>query len=531
MTKETEKNALNRIMAELTAIDELIAETELKAADYIKLISAAAGSNDDVIKAVTALFEDPARLQAAHEAPADLASAFIDRHGGIEAFKNELNTQREEYTGKMQQAAAALDSITNAVKEITESESYKRMVSAWTSLNEYYEAHKDEQYPFLANRPADLQELAPFIEEEIKAREIVEPGEEALYAQDVILDSFTIDGQPIEDAPFRQIIDGALARKAEYEKGAALVANIEHIIARPIDALHLPLDKPTVDLFSYKVRPKQDGQLKWIDVPAYTTNGVTLKTFDEFILSDTTKGGKSNKTQERAFVLYGLNFQEDPNITITNNLNEFDELVYIAIDALMRAGNKYISSNQICKLINGGRKANNNDKKKIENSIDKMGYIRVYINNKWEAQRYSYPEIEIDEPLIAFRRITARINGAIGSCIEPLTKDLPVMRFTRSRDQFMTFDSILLAAPVNKTKRALKIQKYLLEHIGRMKGKESHKVPRKMAYKTLFERCEIKNYQAQADSKATIKIFLEHYKENDYIKGYIADQDGIEILL
>ncbi len=507
MTKETEKNELNRIMAELTAIDELIAETELKAADYIKLISAAAGSNDDVIKAVTALFEDPASLQAAHEAPADLASSFIDRHGGIEAFKNELNTQREEYTGKMQQAAAALDSITNAVKEITESESYKLLVSAWTSLKEYYEAHKDEQYPFLANRPADLQELAPFIEAEIKAREIVEPGEEALYTQDVILDSFTIDGRPIEDTPFRQIIDGALARKAEFEKGAALVANIEHIITHPADRLIYPLDKPNSVIWNMLENAAPGGQIK--------------------MEINTAKRGSA----QEAVIKYALYFEEiEEYARITKQLTPFDKRVYVAIAGLFNAGNDKISLSQIYETMGNRSRPSPASIKKINDSITKMSSARVLIDNENETQKnQKYPAFKYDASLLPLERLSLYFNGGLSESAIHLFREPPLISFARGRQQITTIGKELLESGVNKTDGNLRIEDYLIERIARIKAGGA---PPKIKYSTIFDHCNINTSKKKERAISTIERYLKHYASNagnTWIKSYTMSKDGITI--
>lgn len=459
----------------------------------------------------------------------------VDRCGGIVGFKEQLEAKYAEYSQKLaegigealtetqksimlafkkyepdiKQLVKVIGDAINAALDFANSEAYKAITATAAAIADYAVTHKEEMQR-ISEGARQLRELAPFIEAEIQAH----PEYADLSTDEVLINGFYDDGTPIEISPFEQIIQGALDRQAKFNEGAAIVAEVNNIIQSPVKSLLYPLDKPNSELWTKLEAAKPDGQIRM----GFDTTSRRPR-----------KKGATKEIEEQAIIFYSLVFTNDDGVKITKQLNAFDKLVYSIVDALRRSGNKYVSLTQIYKVMNEGKTPSGYDLERIDTSLTKMGFARIYIDNKKEAELYpGYPVVTIDAPLLSFKRMTGRKNGKISEGFIEVLDDLPLMEFARGRKQVASISPRLLAAPVNKTDKNLRIQDYLLDRIGRMKGGKAG--GQKMLYATIFDRCGISDSKPER-TKTTIKKYLEHYKTEKWIKGYTESKDGVTIQL
>lgn len=451
------------------------------------------------------------------------ANKVIEQCGGIEGFKARLEQREAEFAQEISKGiGSAIKEIAPDLREIyrgmmkaveaaiefIHSDAYKAITATAAAIASWHDENP-EAIKQLSAGAKQVYDLLPFIEAELQEWKKKHP-ELAEASTDDVLVCFYDDGTPIEDSPFYELIENARAHKAEYEKGLAIAEQAERIIAHPVENVHWPLDKASItDLWATVAEAPADGQLK---MTGYKTG----------------KKAAKGKKQEEAIVLCAVTWPNDENIRITKKLTPFDEMIYSIVDGLKRSGNNCFSITQIYKVMNEGRTPKSADVQRIDESLTKMGYARIYINNEQEAQTTHYPQISIDAPLLSFKRITARVNGKLSEGLIQVIDNLPLMEFARGRKQITTFPARLLAAPVNKTEKALKIQKYLLDRIGRMKGSRAATVPTKILYSTLFDRCGISDSKPER-TKNTIKRYLDHYKKCGWIKGYTESADGVTV--
>ncbi|MBR3272302.1 MAG: hypothetical protein IKF98_00145, partial [Clostridia bacterium] len=69
----------------------------------------------------------------------------------------------------------------------------------------------------------------------------------------------------------------------------------------------------------------------------------------------------------------------------------------------------------------------------------------------------------------------------------------------------------------------------LLERISHMRT--NAKLPRKILFSTLFDRCHIKTGPQRSRAPGKVKRFLDHYQAEGFIKGYSLDKDGVTVII
>ena len=402
----------------------------------------------------------------------------------------------------------AAQAAQKAITALMKSDTYKTIIENLQAIAAYIEKHKAE---FEA---AGDKDLAPFLKMELEAAK-TNPEFADVTLADIFLQGIDADGNPT-DSKFKGLIERAKQRRAEYEATEEQITEIEkaaeelpRIIANPSDKVNYPLDKPNSVIWSLitdAAKNNPDGQMQ--------------------LAIDTSKKG----SKQDAVILYSINFDELP-AEITKHLTQFDKRVYIAAAALYNAGNKIISTTQIYHMMGNSGRPNADDKKKIDDSLTKMGAARIYLDNTQEVQQTKgYKLFKYDAPLLPFERISAYINGQFTESAIHLYREPPLISFARQRNQITTIDRQLLESPVNKTDANLMIDDYLLERIGHMKSGKG-KTPRKILFATLFDRCNIKTTKQKQRAPEKIRKYLDHYKKCGWIDDYTESADGITVIV
>lgn len=524
--------------------------------EYMRMIRAAAKGDEELRKAVNSILahrtkvaaaQTPQEAQELMREPYPDISAIdpelqqaikeaIDRCGGLEGFKVQLEAKQAEFEKKLNEKtqgmrdkerqllidftrgqellggeyAEIFGKIHEAIEAaiaFTQSETYKTITATAAALAKYAAEHKEE-LQLMAEGARQLLELTPFIEAEIKAQMAAHPEYAELSTDEVLAGGFYEDGTPIEDNPFQQVIDGAIKRQEEYREGAAIVADIDRIIAHPVESLLYPLDKPNSKIWNMLEAAAPGGQIQ--------------------LAIDTRRKG----TKQEAPILYALSFPDlVDGIQITRQLTPFDKRCYVAAAALYNEGNEYMTATQIHRAMGNSSSPSPAQVDKINESITKMGAARVYIDNAREIEvNKKYAAFKYDAALLPFERVRKYINGTLSESAIHLFREPPLITFARERQQITTIERQLLESPISKTDGNLRLEDYLLERIGHMKNGAAG-TPRKMLYATIYEHCAIKTKMQRERAPGKIRQYLNHYKKCGWIKDYTESKEGVTIHL
>jgi len=325
----------------------------------------------------------------------------------------------------------------------------------------------------------------------------------------------------LDDFYARKIAEGAELKEFDYIYSALFSAFIElenpevaeaveeslpRIISRQAGLLSFPLDKPNSRIWNLLDVP-QDGRL-------------TLEI-------DTTSQLDRRKGKE-AIINYTIDFNELDGVRFTKQLTPFDKRVYMAADALHNAGNRIMTASQIHRMMGNRVPPSTVQIERINESLDKMRATIVHIDSSKEAKvNKGYTKFVYDGALIEFRRVSAYIDNTRTDSAIMLLAEPPLITFAKKRNQITGVPRLLLESPVNKTDANLMLDDYLIERISHMKN--NPKLPRKMLYSKIFERCQIKTRMQRKRAPEKIRKYLDHYKECDFIRGYKEDPDGITV--
>ena len=306
---------------------------------------------------------------------------------------------------------------------------------------------------------------------------------------------------------FIDFIDSEMLEPAEI---------IERVKAIQADFLLQPVDKPNNRLWDMaRDSAKHGGQLT---------------------LDISTQTDKDKKAGKDPIIYLALTFDDIPaNVRITKELNAYDKRVYIAVGALWDAGNKIVTVSQIYHMMGNTKRPNSNDVKKINDSLTKMGFARLYINSEDESKIHKgYTGFKGDAPLLAFNRGAAFVNGQLVEAAIVLLDEPIMIKFPRERKQVEQIPLQLLMTPISQSNRNLEIEDYLLTRICRMKSPTGG-TQRKILYESVFAYCRINTLsgktkeKAKARTRETIDKLMAYYKETGFIKEYTVEAAGITV--
>lgn len=284
--------------------------------------------------------------------------------------------------------------------------------------------------------------------------------------------------------------------------------NLPSVIVKKLKEIALPRDKVNNNIWSLLEYKEQ----------------ITNHVFD--VANDEDK-----KKKIIVKVLYSLDFTNLTDAFISRELEPYDKLVYFVVAGLYNAGYYIMSIQQIYSCMGYKGRAGAKDIMKINNSLTKMAFSHLYINNKDEAEKYDYDEFIYDGALLPMERLKAKINGQIVEEAVHVFREPPMMTFARERKHLTTINIELLATPLNKTNENIAIENYLLVEISHMKNPNpKFKRSNKMKYVTICENASIKTTKQRQRAPEKIKKILNHYITCGYIKRFEELKDGVKIV-
>lgn len=228
-------------------------------------------------------------------------------------------------------------------------------------------------------------------------------------------------------------------------------------------------------------------------------------------------------------ILYSIDFDAlGEGISVSKQLLPFDKRVYIAVSSLFGAGNDVISLTQIHSAMGNTGKPSPAQISKIRDAIKKMNSAAITVDNSQEiAAKYKYAQFKYRGSLLPFEMVEASVNGKLTEAAIHIFREPPLVSFAKQRGQIATIPMKLLQSPVNKTDANLQLEDYLLERISRLKLKRE---PARILYGTLFKAAGIETYKQRQRAPEKIETYLKYYQQNDFIKGYTMDKEGITIM-
>lgn len=413
-------------------------------------------------------------------------------------------------------AAAIVTTAQFALKGIADfvnSDTYKAIKESMAAISSFIAQHSAE-IAALSDLAEEIQDLAPFLSIELEEAQ-QDPAFADYTLQDLLEQGFDADGNPT-DSPFRQLIERAKQRQADFEAAEDTIETVEQaaeelprIIANPTDLLTYPLDKPNSRIWNSLAAADPNGQLS-----------LEIETTSD---SDKKKG-------KEAIIYYGINFDELDGVRFTKQLTPFDKRVYVAAAALLSAGNQIMTATQIHKMMGNRGQPKAEQIEKINESLDKMRAAKVYIDTTKEVKvNKGYAKYVYDGALIEFRRISAYINNTRTDAAIMLLAEPPLITFAKKRRQITNVPRLLLESPVSKTNANLMIDDYLIERISHMKN--NNKLSRKMLFSKIYERCQITTKYQRSRAPEKIRRYLDYYQQCGFIRGYAEEKDGITVQL
>ena len=423
----------------------------------------------------------------------------------MEAIREELQNITDDST------TAGIDvvkEILTSLASFVQSDIFRGIRESVQAVSSFVNAHKEE-FAALADLAAEAQDLAPFLQLELD-----ENPEFSDYTISEIFKQGIDENGETTDSIFRQLIERAKQRKADYEAAEGTLSELEQaaedlprIISNPTDKLTYPLDKPNSIVWNLLAAADPNGQLA-LDI-------------------DTTSDRDKRKGKE-AIIYYGINFDELDGVRFTKQLTPFDKRVYVAAAALHNAGNSIMTATQIHKMMGNRGQPKADQIEKINESLDKMRAATVCIDTTKEVTvNKGYSKFIYDGALLEFRRISAYINNTRTDAAIFLLAEPPLITFAKKRKQITNIPLLLLESPVNKTNANLLLDDYLIERISHMKNDK--KLSRKMLFSTIYARCQIKTAMQKQRAPEKIKRYLDYYKQCGFISDYKEEKDSVII--
>ena len=229
--------------------------------------------------------------------------------------------------------------------------------------------------------------------------------------------------------------------------------------------------------------------------------------------------------------MYSIDFtalEESEAVRITKKLTPFDKRVYTAIGALFNAGNTVVSLSQIYTAMGNTGRPPKTTLDKINDSITKMLRAVICISNEPEAKVYNYPRFVYDGSLLPMERISnVNINGKTTDVAIHILKEPPMISFAKKHgNQLTTVPIKILQSPISKTDNNLQIEEYLIERIAKAKkGSLSNKI----LISSIYEDANITDTKQKQRLPEKLIRYLDHYKKENFIKGYSMSSNSVTI--
>lgn len=347
------------------------------------------------------------------------------------------------------QAAAGAAKFTAALK--LQAEQLQAAVKSITDnfltdeTRELIKQMRDNLQP-IADLYDELKALEPYLKAELEKPEYAEainqlrdPADKKqdMGALDIVLHSYT----PGDLLELLRDHDSYIYRAWEAARLAKETDTETQIQAYKANKLDLPTDK--LNLFAWDLRETK-GQIKF----------------------DLSRAG----TDDTATALFSLTFDDDPNITLTKEINHFDKRVMSACGTAFASGYPIISATGIYYAMGNTGKPAQKHIDKINDTLTKLDMAKVFVDNTIEAGTYKYPKFRKEDRLLHFKRVSRIVNGKTTDSIIQILEEPVLMTFARQRKQISAIPIKVLQTPARRTNNYYQIEDYLLWRIAQQKN-------------------------------------------------------------
>lgn len=209
-------------------------------------------------------------------------------------------------------------------------------------------------------------------------------------------------------------------------------------------------------------------------------------------------------------------------------LEDYDKRAMIAANALheQNKGGPFTLQAVYEQMGNDGKLGGVNRKRILE-SLESLNSYWIHIDNAEEAKHQrNRKEYKYHGSLLPFEYVEELENGQVTKTAIRLLRSAPLIEFAEDRKQITTIPRRLLQTPVNHTNINIRLEDYLLTEIAGIKaGRRSNKI----LFETLFTEIRQTSRKQKYRIKKTIPLLLDHWKNENHIKSYEIQPDGITI--
>lgn len=382
---------------------------------------------------------------------------------------------------------------------------------AWRSIKETIE-YIIENAPLLTFGAEEMQELEPYIEEELKKPEYRGITLDELWERDT---DFSV-GYAKPGSELDKVLELARAAKAKATKQT----NAYKPISRPT-SYTMPNAKPANKYLALQEMLTQidpDGQMRFLPIED-TRNRA------ELIVRNAT-------AKKREVVdIVSLSYYGDLDGKAAK-IKSYDQSIYNAVASLLQAGNKVFLLEDIYKTITQKTKATSAQLKRIKAGLDKFSATRIRLDVTNEIENGMIAEMYLDgerivngimeEALLQYRSFTVITDkGTTKTAIEILSEPV-LLYYSLIKNQIISIPVELLELPGNATEETISIRDYLLREINQLiKGYRNNET---INYINLLKYIGVnpENMSRTERSRITSTIcgILDNLRDKKYIKDY-----------
>lgn len=227
-------------------------------------------------------------------------------------------------------------------------------------------------------------------------------------------------------------------------------------------------------------------------------------------------------------IYYSIDLEgiEDGNVQISRKITKFDKMVYMAAAALYDRGNSVFTATDIYKAMGRRGRPGQGDLNKILDSVCKMQMAQISISNEEEARLYNYAKFIYTGPLLPSDMIRAEVSGKVVKAAIRVYHALPLVKYAKEHNQIEYIPISVLQVPINLGGQNPEILDYLTHRISRAR-RSREKSSGKILLKTFYENTNITSRKQQERARATVKIILEHFEKEGFIKNAAITADAI----
>lgn len=255
---------------------------------------------------------------------------------------------------------------------------------------------------------------------------------------------------------------------------------------------------------------------------------------------------------------------DDDRITLSENITEFDLLVYSAICTWIDRGiganehdiapdQRFFTPGIIYKCFNPAAAQanyiteNSPEVEEVRKSIDKLRHIKIYLNYSGfiEMDKHSskaekaerlrvYAEATKEGLFVNADKKTISVNGQTLFGYELNVVPLMYWQSKKLVKQLATYERRLLVTPklydTSRNSELSVLKTNILDHIDTLK--RHPRLSRKIKYETIFNRCGIvvKDKHERKRKRDQIKKYLDFLIEQGEIKGYKEYKEGCTLI-